>query len=236
MTAVIPAAGLGTRMLSATGGKSKELLRLGTKTVLKRVIEEARVTADQVIVVSSPKKPDVTETAKALGVQVVEQLEMKGFAHAIGCAAVEGDMVVLLGDCAIYGESPTPRMASLIEKAIDGLIAVEQVPDDLLHQYGIVDVNDWGVISKIVEKPSRADAPSNYAICARYAFSGPLTAFINQAALDWSGPGELGLTEVLNQAILAGFELKAVPLPFESKRADVGTPEQYAACQTWDWN
>jgi len=192
--------------------------------------------ADRIVVVSSPSKPDVTAAAVALGVEVVEQAEMKGFAHAIGCAQAEGDMIVLLGDCAIHGESPVERMANLIEKAIDGVIAVESVEDSRVSQYGIVDVNDWGVISQIVEKPSPQDAPSRYAICARYAFSGPITAFINESAQGWTGPRELGLTEVLNEAIRAGFELKAVPLPPESRRADVGTPEEYAECQRWGWN
>lgn len=223
-------------MLSITGGKSKELLPLGSKSVLDRVIQEARLVADRIVVVSSPSKPDVTAATVALGVEVVEQAEMKGFAHAIGCAQAEGDMIVLLGDCAIHGESPVERMANLIEKAIDGVIAVESVEDSRVSQYGIVDVNDWGVISQIVEKPSPLAAPSRYAICARYAFSGPITAFINESGQGWTGPRELGLTEVLNEAIRAGFELKAVPLPPESRRADVGTPEEYAECKRWGWN
>ena len=222
-------------MLSVTGGASKELLSLGGKTVLQRVIEEAKSVSDRVIVVSSPRKSDIRVAALDLGVEVVEQPEMRGFAHAIGCAEVEGDMLVLLGDCAIHGTSPIDRMAMLIEKAVDGLIAVELVEDSKLSQYGVVEVNDWGVISRIVEKPTPIDAPSRYAICARYAFSGPVTAFINDAAQNWTESRELGLTEVLNAAITAGFELKAVPLPPESRRADVGTPEEYAACQRWGW-
>jgi len=223
-------------MLSVTGGTSKELLLLGNKSVLQRVIEEAKSVTDRVIVVSSPQKPDVRAAAVAPGVEVVDQTEMRGFAHAIGCAEVEGDMLVMLGDCAIHGSSPIDRMAMLIEKAIDGLIAVEQVDESKLSHYGIVDVNDWGVISRIVEKPTPDLAPSRYSICARYAFSGPVTAFINDAAKSWTDSRELGLTEVLNAAIEAGFELKAVPLPPESRRADVGTPEEYAACQRWGWH
>ncbi len=205
-------------------------------TVLERVIEEAKTVADRVIVVSSPQKPDVRSAALSLGVEVVDQTQMRGLAHAIGCAEVEGDMLVMLGDCAIHGASPIARMATLIEKAIDGLIAVEVVEESKLGQYGIVDVNDWGVISRIVEKPTPSTAPSRYAICARYAFSGPVTAFINDAAVNWQDSRELGLTEVLNAAITAGFEIKAVPLPPESRRADVGTPEEYATCLQWGWS
>jgi hypothetical protein len=235
VTAVIPAAGLGTRMLEITGGRAKELLPLGGRAVIERVILEAKTECDRIVVVASPSKLDLIEHVEELGAEVVIQSEMRGFAHAIGCAAVEGDMIVLLGDCAINGESPIERMANLLHKGVDGAIALQEVSEEDVSLYGIVEIGDLGGIRRIVEKPPVESAPSRFAICARYAFSGPLTAFVNQAAEVWDGPGELGLTPVLNAAIQIGFDIKAVPLPPNSKRADVGSPEQYQEARWWAW-
>jgi len=222
-------------MLEITGGRAKELLPLGGRAVIERVIAEARIVSERVIVVASPQKLDLIVRVEQLGAEVAIQSEMKGFAHAIGCAGVEGDMIVLLGDCAINGESPVERMANLLHKGIDGAIALQEVSEGEVSLYGIAEIGDLGGIRRIVEKPTVADAPSRFAICARYAFAGPLTAFINQAADVWDGPGELGLTPILNAAIQMGFDIKAVPLPPDSKRADVGSPEQYQEARWWAW-
>ena len=59
MIAIIPAAGKGTRMEAVTGGKPKELLPLGSKAVLLRVLEEARASdPDEIVVVTRPGDED----------------------------------------------------------------------------------------------------------------------------------------------------------------------------------
>ena len=59
-TAVIPAAGFGTRMLPATRAVPKELLPVGRKPAIEWVIEEAtEAGVDWFVVVSSPRKPAI---------------------------------------------------------------------------------------------------------------------------------------------------------------------------------
>ena len=52
------------------------------------------------------------------------------------------------------------------------IIAVEEVPDDQVHRYGIVGVGEEDEtgfrITGMVEKPKREDAPSNLIISGRY--------------------------------------------------------------------
>lgn len=60
MIAVLPAAGKGTRMQDITQGGSKELLKVGDKSVIAWAIDEARdCDPSRIVVISSPEKPDM---------------------------------------------------------------------------------------------------------------------------------------------------------------------------------
>src|SRR5687768_11432369 len=109
MVAIIPAAGRGFRMASVTGGAPKELLDLGGKPVLLRVLEEARqADPDQIVVVSAQDKETLNEAveewAKAefadLPVRIAYQETANGLAGAVAAADCHDDALVLVGDCA----------------------------------------------------------------------------------------------------------------------------------------
>lgn len=228
-------------MMSITGGAPKELLKLGRRTVLQRVVDEAREAGTTgVIVVNAPDKPGIEEAVAEMGADVSTRVqpEMRGLAHAILCAGVETDALVLLGDCVYDETSPSSRMANLILMGIDGAIAVETVPDDEVHRYGIVDINELGTIRRIVEKPQPSEVASRYAVAARYAFSNRFMAFLSNYVPDRLPhvSGEIGITEVINAAIAAGLEFKAVALQPGQARVDCGTPEEYAEARRRPWN
>jgi UTP--glucose-1-phosphate uridylyltransferase len=126
--AVIPAAGLGTRMLPATKTIPKELLPLVDKPVLHYIVEEAVLSGvEEIIIITSPGKsamddyfrpaPElydklirvgktkeaemILRTSEMAKFTFVEQLEQKGLGHAVWCAreAVGNEPFgVLLGD------------------------------------------------------------------------------------------------------------------------------------------
>ena len=231
MTAILPAAGKGTRMMALTEGKPKELLPLGGAPTIARVIGEARQAGiERIVVVSAPDKPLLDEFLRDYRVEIVHQPAMRGLADAIACADVDDDAVVLLGDGAYYGGSPVARMAELLEKGIDGAVAVEPTDDTGTRRYGIVEVDEWrGGVLRIHEKPGPDATASRWAIAGRYALSRRLMAFLSEAVLAYDGSGELGITPVLNAAVGEGFDLKAVALGPEMRRVDVGTPEEYEA-------
>ena len=237
MTAIIPAAGRGTRMKSVTGGGPKELLPLGGAPTIARVIGEARRAGiERIVVVSSPDKPQLDEFLKEYPVEIVHQTAMRGLADALACTDVEDDVVVLLGDGAYLGESPVPRMAELLEKGIDGAVAVEPTDDAGTLRYGIVEIDEWrGGILGIREKPGPEATASRWAVAGRYALSRRLLAFLGERVAAFSDSGELGMTPVLNAAIAEGFDLKAVALQADARRVDVGTPEEYAAALRLPW-
>ncbi len=60
MTAIIPAAGYGTRFLPASKTVPKEMLPVGDKPALQLIVEEALAAgADRVVIVTSPDKPSL---------------------------------------------------------------------------------------------------------------------------------------------------------------------------------
>jgi UTP-glucose-1-phosphate uridylyltransferase len=224
-------------MATVTGGSAKELLKVGGLSVLERVIDEAReAMADEVVVVASPLKVDVVREAERLGAKVVLQKVARGLPDAIACAGVEDEAIVLNGDCVYGGGTPSYRIGQLLEKAIQGCIAVEKVSDEETRLYGIVEIDEGtGGIRRILEKPDCSETESRWAVAGRYGFGVPLLAFISDFAGEWVGEGELSLAEVLNAAIGQGFDLKAVALQPGQTRLDCGDPEGYRRARLFDW-
>jgi UTP--glucose-1-phosphate uridylyltransferase len=233
MVAIIPAAGKGTRMADITHGRPKELLRLGRKTVLELVIEEARqADPDRIVVVSAENKPELSDAARALGVEVVLQTQPLGLADAVACVGVEDEALILFGDCVFEETGPSARLAELVRKGIDGAIAVEAVTDEETRLYGIVEANEFsGGISGILEKPGPERTTSRWAVAARMAFGyGFMTYLLERVAMMTITPAkEVSLTPILRGAIDRGFDFKAVPLLPDQKRIDCGSPEEYLA-------
>jgi UTP--glucose-1-phosphate uridylyltransferase len=93
------------------------------------------------------------------------------------------------------------------------------VPEDQVSSYGIVDVEPAphlgrGVfrIRDLVEKPARADAPSNLAIIGRYILTPDIFAALEQTASDRSGEIQLtnGLRRLLQSRPLYACEIDGV--------------------------
>jgi UTP--glucose-1-phosphate uridylyltransferase len=243
--AVIPAAGLGTRLRPATWAVPKELLPLAGRPVLQHVVEElATVGVTDVVLVSSAAKSMLAEhlaaVADAIGVRVdvVLQPHPYGLGDAVRCAegrCGDGPFVVALGD-ALVGAAVTRRLVQLVDdRGLDGAIALERIPPERSDRYGIAAVGADGLITDLVEKPAPADAPSDLAVAARYVL--PPTVFTALAALAADGvsrpPGaELQLTDAIAAVVRAGARIAAVPLPDGTRRFDIGSHAGYVAAAT----
>ncbi len=235
-------------MADVTGGGPKELLTLGHRTVLERVIDEAiRAGADETVIISSAQKPEIAEAVDAWSagpfreacLRVVNQPAPRGLGDAVLWPETVGDALVLLGDCAYHGGSPLERMARLLYRGIDGCIAVEEAPEEEIGRYGICDVDDMGTIRRVIEKPRPDETSSRWAIAARYCFGARLMAALREWHADYSVEhpvGEFSLTPGFQWAIAQGFELKAVALQPGQARVDCGTPEEYQAARRMGWD
>lgn len=168
-SAVIPAAGLGTRFLPATKVVPKELFPIGDQPAIQVVIDEALGAGiDHVVVVSSRSKPAVaqyfepddalldaldakgkTATAdrlRAIGrdwrVSIVYQDDPKGLGHAVGCAReAVGDepFAVMLPDELMASSSLLAQMNGVCAATDGSVVAVLEVPRHQVSSYGVID-------------------------------------------------------------------------------------------------
>ncbi len=141
-------------------------------------------------------------------VSYTRQKEPLGLGHAVLVAKdLVGDepFAVLLGDVLIPGENPaTKQLVKVYEATGVGAIAVEEVPREKTHLYGIVagDAASQGPfgerllrIRELVEKPKPAEAPSNLAITGRYVL--PPAIFECLERTQPGAGGEIQLTDAM---------------------------------------
>lgn len=163
--------------------------------------------------------------ARLIRVASVRQKEPLGLGHAVLCArdfvGVE-PFAVLLPDDLVDGVTPClAQLLNLFSKTGKSVVALQEVPEDQTHMYGIVKGKrtEEGVyhIESFVEKPVQGTAPSNLAIIGRYVLVPQIFPLLQSQE---SGVGgEIQLTDALNA--LAG-EDTVYGLVFEGLRHDAG--------------
>ena len=239
MTAIIPAAGLGTRFLPLTRAVPKEMLPIGAKPALQVIVDEAlEAGCDEVLVIISHAKELVRkyfseDPQYASRIRWVYQEEQHGLGHAVlQCAsAIEHSeqsnnrtILILLGDAVISGCAAAKEMAAL-SKANGGasVIGCEHVPPEKVSRYGILKVED-GRIVDLVEKPSAEEAPSDLAIAGRYLLDARIFDFLKTQTPGKGG--EVQLTDAIRRMVKeAGVRL--LPYVYPGRRHDIGNPQGY---------
>ncbi|OTG85171.1 UTP--glucose-1-phosphate uridylyltransferase GalU [Acinetobacter sp. ANC 4648] len=124
---------------------------------------------------------EITEILpKNISVISIRQPQPLGLGHAVLCAKSligHDAFAVLLPDVLVKSmntENDLERMIARFEQSQSAQIMVEAVPEQLVDQYGIVDVKttpaegESVVMQGIVEKPSVGMAPSNLSVVGRY--------------------------------------------------------------------
>ena len=150
-----------------------------------------------------------------------------GLGHAIWCARdIIGDepFAVLLPDVIIKSrESCLKQMVDLYNDVGGNIIAVEEVPENQTHNYGIVELAgeihaSARRISNMVEKPPQGTAPSNLMITGRYILQPEVFGFLNKQSK--GAGGEIQLTDSM-LALLK--EQSFASLKFEGRSYDCGS-------------
>ena len=168
MKAVIPAAGLGTRLLPATKAQPKEMLPVYDKPTIQYVIEEALKSGiDDIVVVTGRNKRSIEDhfdksyeleyTLQKSGkdrvlkqvrkitdladICYVRQRDLNGLGDAILSAEkhIGGDaFAVLLGDSITKGPLCIKGLIDVYEKYGKSAISIREVPNPCVDRYGIV--------------------------------------------------------------------------------------------------
>jgi len=144
---------------------------------------------------------------KHVSVESVRQPQPLGLGHAVLCAKdIVGDeaFAVLLPDVLVKNQTSDNDLSLMIqrfEQSQAAQIMVEAVPDNLVDQYGIVDVavtpNEGESIKMqgIVEKPAVGTAPSNLSVVGRYILPAQIMALLENTP---RGAGnEIQLTDAI---------------------------------------
>jgi UTP--glucose-1-phosphate uridylyltransferase len=237
MVAIIPAAGEGRRMAGVTGGAPKELLTVGGKAVLERVLDEAfEAGAQQAAVVTSAAKPGIEAFVRMYGdsrVRIAYQESARGLAHAVSCADVSGSpALAMMADVFFEPHSPSRRLAeALLERRCWACVAVRQVAPEDASLYGVV-VWDEATLraSRIVEKPPMAEGLGSWVVAGRFGLSDEAMEVLHAMAISMSEDdpySSLSLSDVLQLGIDSGRDVLAIPLEEGESLYDCGEPANY---------
>ena len=169
----------------------------------------------------------VRAAAELAQVSFVIQEQPLGLGHAVLTAeeAVAGEpfVVILPDDIIAHSPGVVAQMLKVHENTGGGVVAVEPMPWERVHNYGVVDATpvDDRVhqIQGLVEKPTRQEAPSNLTIVGRYIL--PPEIFDHLRRTPPGTNGEIQLTDAL-LLLLTHHELYAYE--FLGTRYDGGTP------------
>jgi UTP--glucose-1-phosphate uridylyltransferase len=257
MKVVIPAAGLGTRLLPATKAQPKEMLPVVDKPAIQYVVEEAVESGfkDILIITGRGKRAiedhfdksveleqilekggktselkQIKQISDMANMFYIRQKEQLGLGHAVLCAKDhinDESFAVMLGDDLIVNDKPAiKQLLDVFLRLKCSIIAVEPVPKDKVHRYGVIKGSkvEEGLyeIEDIIEKPSIDEAPSNIATIGRYILTPKIFECLENTKPGYGG--EIQLTDAIK--LLLSSE-KVYAYEFSGTRYDIGTKEDW---------
>ncbi|WP_094751768.1 UTP--glucose-1-phosphate uridylyltransferase GalU [Psychromonas sp. CD1] len=159
----------------------------------------------------------------------IRQREMKGLGHAIltgeKLIGDEAFAVVLADDLCVKDgaeQGVLSQMVALYDKYKCSIVAVESVPENETHKYGIVqgtriDDNLYRV-ENMVEKPEPGTAPSNMAIIGRYILTPDIFEILKNTQ-----PGKAGEIQITDALLEQAKKGRVLAYKFKGKRFDCGS-------------
>jgi glucose-1-phosphate thymidylyltransferase len=216
MKIIIPMAGRGTRLRPHTLTVPKPLVEIAGKSIVRRLVEDLASAyggpIEEVAFIigdfGAKAEADLIELAESLGAKgtIYHQNEKLGTAHAILCAqdSLEGNVIVAFADTLFKSDFK-------LDTEQDGLLWVQKIKDP--SAYGVVTLDEEGVISEFVEKP--ASFVSDLAIIGIYYFrDGALLRKELQYLIDndLKDRGEYQITNALENMKNKGIKFKTLTI------------------------
>jgi UTP--glucose-1-phosphate uridylyltransferase len=161
----------------------------------------------------------------------IRQSEALGLGHAVLCAKPvvrDEPFAVLLADDLIVnsGKSCLAQMVEIYSEHLNSVVALEEVPKEETHRYGIVDARELrpglSRVESIVEKPAPGDAPSNLAVVGRYILNPLIIEKLEQTGK--GAGGEIQLTDAIADLLKVQ---QVLGWKFQGKRYDCGSKLGY---------
>ncbi|MCY7485293.1 UTP--glucose-1-phosphate uridylyltransferase GalU [Paenibacillus alvei] len=168
---------------------------------------------------------EVRKSSEMANIHYIRQREPRGLGHAIWCARKfigNEPFAVLLGDDIVQAGKPClKQMLEVYEQYESSVVGVQPVPWEEVSRYGVIAGNKISErimkAERLVEKPDKEVAPSNWAIMGRYILTPRIFDLLEQQEIGVNG--EIQLTD----AIAKLGTLEAITAyHFEGQRHDVG--------------
>ena len=206
---IILAGGSGTRLYPITMGVSKQLLPIYDKPMVYYPVSVLMLAGiREIAVITTPQDQDQFRRTLGDGSQwgltltYIVQPSPDGLAQAYLLA--EGFLAgapsaLVLGDNIFYGHGLPEQLADADAKPEGGTVFGYRVADP--ERYGVVDFDDQGRATAIIEKPEVP--PSNYAVTGLYFLDG--TAPARAKEVQPSARGELEITTLLEMYLHEGL-------------------------------
>lgn len=223
MKAIIPAAGLGTRMRPLTFTRPKPVLHVAGEPIIRHALYSLRAAGitEVAVIVSDMTRvaiAHVTERVTDMTITLIDQPQQLGLGHAVLTAREwvgEDDFCVYLGDN-LFENGVAPYVEAFKTARPAAVIALVEV--DNPTAFGVAELSGERII-RLVEKPKVP--PSRLAVAGCYCFTPRL--FDMLAALEPSARGEYEITDAIQALIDAGDEVLGQQVQGWWK--DTGRPE-----------
>jgi UTP--glucose-1-phosphate uridylyltransferase len=177
------------------------------------------------------KKLEAVQASSQLAdIHYTRQGDPRGLGHAVHRAqshVAEHSFAVLLGDDVIDSRDQVlPKMIAEHEADGSNVIALMEVPADMIHMYGCASIEttddpDVVRVTGLVEKPEPGTAPSNLAVIGRYVLRAEMFDILEKT--EPGRGGEIQLTDALQAAVadpsIAGGVKGVI---FRGRRYDTG--------------
>ena len=161
----------------------------------------------------------------------VRQQKMLGLGHAIltgePLIGNEAFAVILADDlCSCNNKGVMEQMIEIYHKHQCSIVAIQEVPLSETSRYGIIagdlidNSNDTYLVSNMVEKPSKNDAPSNMAIIGRYILTPDIFDILRNIK-----PGKGGEIQITDALLDQAKKGKVIAYKFQGTRFDCGSVE-----------
>lgn len=175
---------------------------------------------------------DIRKIMSSATFTFTRQGEMLGLGHAVlvgkELVGEEPFAVVLADDLCINEDGPgvLAQMVKLFNQFRCTIVAVQEVPENETHKYGVIKgtqlSEDLYRVEDMVEKPEPGKAPSNLAIIGRYILTPDIFDLIKNTPAGKNG--EIQITDALLQQAKSGC---VIAYKFKGKRFDCGSVEGF---------
>jgi UTP--glucose-1-phosphate uridylyltransferase len=135
--------------------------------------------------------------------------------------------VVLADDlCFGHDQGVLQQMVTLYRQFRCSIVAIEEVPEDETHKYGIISGDAMGDriyrVNNMVEKPAPGEAPSNLAIIGRYILTPDIFEILENTPPGKNG--EVQITDALMEQANSGC---VIAYKFDGRRFDCGSVDGF---------